>query len=165
MKQPHIAALGHKRLKRMSGRLHIFPIDQQMHLGRCGRRLGRGRRRGGRRFGVLGRVLLGVLAQLALHRLFYVHIGVVGQLQQVQQHVGNLIGHALLVGRVAREAARFGEGLPLEQLQQLRRLHHQRHRQVLGRVVGLPIARSGEFAQPGLQCLDVHVPPSDTLFL
>ena len=56
---------------------------------------------------------------------------VVGQLQQVEQHIGHLFTHALSA-RVGGELLRFLRREPLEQLLQLGRLHHQRHGQVLG---------------------------------
>ena len=158
MEQPHIRALRLQLPEFLALGLHVFPIDEQVHPG--GRR-GRswlsgvtGRRR--LQFNVLRRVLAGVLAQLVLHGLFQIHTRMVSQLQQVKQHVCDLIGHALLVARVARDTTRFGQRRPLENLQQLRRLHHQRHRQVFGRVARLPIPGCGKTTQPDLQSLVIH---------
>ena len=73
-------------------RLHIFPIHQRMNFGlRCLCLL------------QLGRVLRSVFAQLLLHRLLQIDIRLVGNLQQVQENIGDFIGHLGFVARIARQ--------------------------------------------------------------
>lgn len=81
---------------------------------------------------MLGRVLPCVLAQLVLHGLLHIRPRAVHKLQQVQQHVGHLITHTLFVGCIPGERVRPARWSTAEQLQQFRRLRHQRHGEILG---------------------------------
>ncbi|MNV85826.1 hypothetical protein D3C71_1798080 [compost metagenome] len=80
----------------------------------------------------------------------------VSDLQQVQQHIGHLVGDGLFQRRVVARRQRLLGCHPLEDLGQLSRLHHQRHRQILGRVKRLPRALGRERAQLSLQSLNIH---------
>nr|GEU28536.1 hypothetical protein [Tanacetum cinerariifolium] len=104
---------------------------------RCGRQCGAGRPAAGKERGGRGRSRMQVHARL------------VGQLHQVEQHVGQLVADA-----GARGVIEFGGGAggqPLEVFHQFGHLHRQRHGQVLGRVERLPVARAGELAGEGAQ--------------
>ena len=99
----------------------------------------------------------GILDQLAGHGTGQVDGAMVRHLQQVEQHVGHLVGDVLPGCRVKLRGLRFFGRHPLEYFGQLGGFHHQRRAQIFGRVKPLPVARSGEIAQRLLQCLDVHV--------
>jgi hypothetical protein len=101
-------------------------------------------------------VLLRVLDELASDSAFQVDARVVGNLHQVQQHVGHLVRNLLLQHEVAARGLRLLGRHPLEDLGQLGCLHHQRHGQVLRRVKRLPFALGGERAQRGLQGFQVQ---------
>src|SRR5690606_34975187 len=79
-----------------------------------------------------GRVLLLVLAQLRLKGGGHVDPQATSQQQQVELHVGYLVGDLALLGLAERQRLLWRE--PLEVLGKLADLAGQRHHQVLGRV-------------------------------
>ena len=145
VEQPHVRHVGHQGADLGVLGLHVLPVHQHVGLRQ------RGVFRAHRHAGLDGRVLARVFHQLAAHRALQVHRGVVGHLQQVQQHVGHFVGDALLRHMVVMRRLRLLGRHPLEDLGQLGGLDHQRHRQVLGRVKGLPVTLGSELAQGLLQ--------------
>ncbi|KJA11461.1 hypothetical protein RP29_04785 [Acidovorax temperans] len=153
MEQPYVGALRHQCLEFITLRLHVLPVDEQMHSLGCRRWRDRygGSGRGGLQIRVLGRVFERLGTQCLLHRLWQVHPRLVCQLQQAKQDISDPMGYALFVGRVPYHSPRFAQRRPLEHFQQPCRLHRQRHGQVLGCVARLPITGCGKTAQPCLQ--------------
>ena len=122
-------ALRHQGLEFIALGLYVFPIDEQVHPGgcRCWHCRHSNSGRGGLQLRVLGWVFKRLGTQRMLHGLWQINSSLVCQLHQTQQHVGDPMGHALFVDGVACHTPRFAERRPLEQLQQSRRLHRQRH--------------------------------------
>jgi hypothetical protein len=81
---------------------------------------------------------------------------VIRHLQQVEQHIGDLLADALLGCGIRVRKPRLLRRLPLEDLRQFGRLDHEGRGQVLGRVKRLPVALRREVPQFGLQFTKVH---------
>lgn len=73
------------------------------------------------------------------------------QLEQIRQHVRHLVRDTVRGVRVVHDPRRLLGRQPLEDLDQLGRLHAERGDQVLRRVVLLPVPRGSELGQPALQ--------------
>ena len=97
----------------------------------------------------VGRVLLLVQRDLVVGGAQQIDAELVGQPQQIDEHVGELEPHALAALGVERAALLFGQ--PLKLLDELGGLDGQRHREILRRVKLLPIARGRERGEALLQ--------------
>ncbi len=93
----------------------------------------------------VGGILLRVEGQLRFRGVEQVDVEPVGDADEKPEDVGEFLGRALLAPGVERRALCLGQ--PLKQLDQLRRLDRQRHREVFRAVEAIPVALGDEFAQ------------------
>ena len=113
----------------------------------------------------LGRVLQRIARKPVPDGGANVDLAVVSHLQKIEQHVGDLLADVLLRRRRQVGLARLLRRHPLEDFRQLGRLDHQRRRQVLRCVKGLPVAFRGEVAQRGLNVCEIHRAVSPWFFV
>eukprot|EP01022_Parablepharisma_sp_SALTPOND_P021783 TRINITY_DN435_c2_g8_i1.p1 TRINITY_DN435_c2_g8~~TRINITY_DN435_c2_g8_i1.p1 ORF type:complete len:736 (+),score=259.95 TRINITY_DN435_c2_g8_i1:5902-8109(+) len=99
------------------------------------------------------RILAAIQLHLLQHGAAQVHAGMIGQLDQVDQHIGHLVPDALAGGVV--EFGIGAGGQPLEMLHQLCHLHRQRHGQVLGRMEAQPVTFAGKNADQVAQFMEI----------
>ena len=106
--------------------------------------------------GLLRRVLLLVARNLAPDRGVEVDADLVGEPQEVDLDVGDLLRDPLVERVAGPDRARLRLVEPLEDLQQFRRLHRERGGEVLRGVELLPVAGIGEALERALQPFDVE---------
>ena len=95
----------------------------------------------------MGRVLLPILDELILQGAFDVNIADIGQSNEVAQNISNLFTnvHLLFFRKVGEAVLHFP--LPLEYLCDFAYFAHQRHDQIAGSMVLVPITLFDELAQ------------------
>src|SRR5258708_28346895 len=98
------------------------------------------------------RVLCGVDTHLVGGRGCEVYIELVSKSDEIKQHVGQLLAYLRPLLKRQRGGFRFRH--PLEVLEQLGSFHTERHREVLGGMELVPIARSGELPELITQMFD-----------
>ncbi len=97
---------------------------------------------------VLGKAIF-VARELLLDRDADVNVARVGKTQAVDQHIGQLIGHFCAPGLIFHQGAAGLRGAPLKVLHDLSRFDRNAHRQVLGRVIDLPVPCADKLAHRG----------------
>ena len=102
MEQPYVGALWHQCLEFITLRLHVLPVDEQVHSLGCRRWRDRygGSGRGGSRSGCLGGCSSALARNVCSTDSDRVRPRLVCQLQQAKQDISDPMGYALFVGRV-----------------------------------------------------------------
>ena len=98
--------------------------------------------------GLLGRIPLVVACDLVANGRVEVDTDLVREPQQIDLHVGDLLGDAFVERVTGADGPRLRPVQPLEDFEQLRRFDRQRGSEVLRRMELLPVAGIGEALKP-----------------